>query len=52
MISCAKDGGRSRAILLTTSEKLACETMAQVERLLPILPTADWLQSAGATSGR
>jgi histidinol dehydrogenase len=36
----AEHGPDSPAILLTTSEKLARETMAQVERLLQILPTA------------
>ena len=37
----AEHGPNSPAILLTTSEKLAQETMAEVERLLTILPTAD-----------
>jgi len=37
----AEHGPDSPAILLTTSEKLARETMAEVERLLKILPTAD-----------
>ena len=37
----AEHGPDSPAILLTTSEKLARETMAEVERLLNILPTAD-----------
>ncbi|SON56711.1 Sulfopropanediol 3-dehydrogenase [Hartmannibacter diazotrophicus] len=37
----AEHGPTSPAILLTTSEKLARETMAEVERLLRILPTAD-----------
>ncbi|MEP9367710.1 histidinol dehydrogenase [Xanthobacter sp. VNH20] len=36
----AEHGPNSPAILLTTSEKLARETMAEVERLLGILPTA------------
>ena len=36
----AEHGPNSPAILLTTSEKLARETMAEVERLLTILPTA------------
>jgi sulfopropanediol 3-dehydrogenase len=35
----AEHGPDSPAILLTTSEKLARETMAEVERLLAILPT-------------
>jgi sulfopropanediol 3-dehydrogenase len=36
----AEHGTNSPAILLTTSEKLARDTMAQIERLLTILPTA------------
>ncbi len=36
----AEHGPDSPAILLTTSEKLARETMEQVDRLLKILPTA------------
>jgi len=37
----AEHGPNSPAILLTTSEKLARDTMAEVERLLTILPTSD-----------
>jgi sulfopropanediol 3-dehydrogenase len=37
----AEHGFNTPAILLTTSEKLARETMAQVERLLAILPTTE-----------
>lgn len=37
----AEHGPTSPAILLTNSEKLARETMAEVERLLGILPTAE-----------
>src|SRR5512140_206424 len=37
----AEHGPTSPAVLLTTSEKLARETMAEVERLLKILPTAE-----------
>ncbi|WP_230190139.1 histidinol dehydrogenase [Sphingobium sp. CECT 9361] len=37
----AEHGPDSPAVLLTTSEKLALETMAEIERLLHILPTAD-----------
>ncbi len=37
----AEHGPTSPAILLTNSEKLACETLAEVERLLGILPTAE-----------
>jgi sulfopropanediol 3-dehydrogenase len=36
----AEHGPNSPAILLTTSEKLARDTMAQITRLLQILPTA------------
>jgi sulfopropanediol 3-dehydrogenase len=36
----AEHGPTSPAVLLTTSEKLARETMAEVERLLRVLPTA------------
>lgn len=37
----AEHGPDSPAVLLTTSEKLAQETMAEIERLLQILPTAE-----------
>src|ERR1700736_6212508 len=37
----AEHGPTSPAILITNSEKLARDTMAEVERLLAILPTAD-----------
>ncbi len=37
----AEHGPTSPAVLLTNSEKLAHATMAEVERLLKILPTAD-----------
>src|SRR5439155_895412 len=37
----AEHGLNTPAILLTTSEKLARETMAEIERLLGILPTAE-----------
>src|SRR5882757_2805700 len=37
----AEHGPTSPAILLTNSEKLARDTMAEVQRLLKILPTAD-----------
>ena len=36
----AEHGANSPAILLTTSEKLARETMREIDRLLEILPTA------------
>lgn len=37
----AEHGYNSPAVLLTNSEKLANETLAEIERLLTILPTAD-----------
>ncbi|MEM9881071.1 MAG: histidinol dehydrogenase, partial [Pseudomonadota bacterium] len=37
----AEHGPDSPAVLLTTSEKLAQDTMREIERLLTILPTAD-----------
>ena len=42
----AEHGPNTPAVLLTTSEKLARETMAEVERLLEILPTADVARQA------
>ncbi|SER68733.1 histidinol dehydrogenase [Sphingobium sp. YR768] len=42
----AEHGPDSPAVLLTTSEKLARETMKEVERLLAILPTADYARKA------
>ncbi|RDI56803.1 histidinol dehydrogenase [Microvirga subterranea] len=47
----AEHGPNSPAILLTTSEKLARETMAEVERLLGILPTAAIARQAWADYG-
>jgi sulfopropanediol 3-dehydrogenase len=47
----AEHGPDSPAILLTTSEKLARETMAEVERLLKILPTADIARRAWESFG-
>ncbi len=37
----AEHGPTSPAVLITNSEKLASDTIAEVERLLAILPTAD-----------
>ena len=48
----AEHGPDSPAILLTTSEKLARETMAEVERLLTILPTAAIASVAWAKYGQ
>jgi sulfopropanediol 3-dehydrogenase len=47
----AEHGPTSPAILLTTSEKLARDTMAEVERLLAILPTAEIARKAWADCG-
>ena len=42
----AEHGPNSPAVLLTTSEKLARDTMEEVERLLTILPTAEIARQA------
>src|SRR5262249_36863203 len=47
----AEHGPTSPAILITNSEKLARATMAEVERLLSILPTADAAGKAWADFG-
>ncbi len=47
----AEHGPTSPAILLTNSEKLARETMAEVERLLTILPTAEIAAKSWADYG-
>jgi sulfopropanediol 3-dehydrogenase len=47
----AEHGPTSPAILITNSEKLARETMREVERLLAILPTADAAGKAWADFG-
>ncbi len=47
----AEHGPTSPAILLTTSEKLARATMAEVERLLTILPTAKVARQAWEDCG-
>lgn len=47
----AEHGPDSPAILLTTSRKLAEETMREIERLLLILPTADYARRAWETYG-
>ena len=47
----AEHGPTSPAVLLTTSEKLAKATMAEVERLLKILPTAEIAAQAWADFG-
>ena len=47
----AEHGPTSPAILLTNSEKLARDTMAEIERLLAILPTADIARRSWADFG-
>lgn len=47
----AEHGPDSPAVLLTTSRALAEETMREVERLLTILPTADYARKAWETYG-
>jgi sulfopropanediol 3-dehydrogenase len=47
----AEHGPDSPAVLLTTSEALAHETMREVERLLTILPTADIARRAWENFG-
>ena len=47
----AEHGPTSPAILLTNSEKLARETMAEIERQLTILPTADIARKAWEAYG-
>ena len=47
----AEHGPTSPAILLTTSARLARDTMAQVERLLAILPTAEVARQAWEAYG-
>lgn len=47
----AEHGPTSPAILLTTSEKLARDTMAEIERLLEILPTGEIARKSWADFG-
>lgn len=47
----AEHGPDSPAVLLTNSETLAHETMAEIERLLEILPTAEHARTAWNTYG-
>src|SRR6201988_3074526 len=47
----AEHGPTSPAILITNSEKLARDTMAEIERLLKILPTAETAGKAWADLG-
>ena len=47
----AEHGPTSPAVLITNSEKLARATMAEIDRLLKILPTADAADKAWADMG-
>lgn len=47
----AEHGPDSPAVLLTTSERLARETLREIDRLLTILPTAEHARKAWATYG-
>jgi sulfopropanediol 3-dehydrogenase len=47
----AEHGPDSPAVLLTTSETLAHKTMTEVERLLSVLPTAEYARKAWQTYG-
>ncbi len=47
----AEHGVNSPAVLLTTSEQLARDTLVEIERLLKILPTADVARQAWADHG-
>lgn len=47
----AEHGPTSPAILLTNSEKLARDTIAEIERLLDILPTAEMARKSWADFG-
>jgi sulfopropanediol 3-dehydrogenase len=47
----AEHGPTTPAVLLTNSEKLARETMSEVERLLTILPTAETARKSWADFG-
>ncbi|QSY97910.1 histidinol dehydrogenase (plasmid) [Rhizobium bangladeshense] len=48
----AEHGPDSPAILLTTSEKLAHDTIAEIERILTILPTAEIAAKSWAAYGQ
>ena len=52
MLGQAEHGRTSPAILLTTSEKLAHATIAEIQRQLTVLPTADVAGSHGAITAR
>lgn len=48
----AEHGPNSPAVLLTTSERLARETMAEIERLLHLMPTGATARQAWADHGQ
>ena len=48
----AEHGPNSPAVLLTTSEKLARDTMREIERLLAVLPTAEIARAAWQEYGQ
>jgi len=47
----AEHGPTSPAVMITNSEKLARDTMAEIERLLPMLPTGEIARQAWADYG-
>ena len=48
----AEHGLNSPAVLITTSEKLAQETLVEIERQLKVLPTADLAKVVGKIMGQ
>jgi sulfopropanediol 3-dehydrogenase len=52
LLSQAEHGPESPAILITTSERVAREAMAHVERILPGMPTADYAGPAWRDFGQ
>jgi sulfopropanediol 3-dehydrogenase len=52
LLSQAEHGPESPAILVTTSNRVARETMAHVERILPGMPTADYAGPAWRDYGQ
>lgn len=52
LLSQAEHGPESPAVLITTSERVARETMAHVERILPDMPTADFAGPAWRDFGQ
>ncbi len=51
LLSQAEHGPESPAVLITTSEELARQTMAHIERLLPGMPTRDCAEPAWRDHG-